>query len=405
MTIEDDPIKRQLQMTRAKARKLIATAEAEDRDFTADEATEFDQLEREMRRLGEEREAARARGDFDLVGRPLGRPANLDPAATVAFGQPLPEGRSFAELWGVRPKPGAFGAWLAATVRRDHQALAELRDGDFYSTQAGDGFLPRAALAELMDAALAASVVRSAGARVIPLEEGQNVGAVVQDHPTVGWRAEGQPFPESKPTVVPVTFAPKTAAVLSKVSVELAQDSPEAQQLVVRTVAQALAAELDRVALLGSGIGEEPRGLLNVDGVPTGPTAGPFADWGDLLQQVSRLASSNHPPGRPVMHPGLWAALNAVQDLEGRYKQPPQYLNAHLPAWQTTRLPAPTGATVVVNGEWRALLIGVRAEPRVQVLHERFADSGEVGVAAMMRADIRLARPQAFDVIEVGGGS
>ena len=50
-------------------------------------------------------------------------------------------------------------------------------------------------------------------------------------------------------------------------------------------------------------------------------------------------------------------------------------------------------------GEWRHLYVGMRTQIGITVLRERYADLGQVGFWAWMRADVQLAQPAAFDVV------
>jgi hypothetical protein len=52
-------------------------------------------------------------------------------------------------------------------------------------------------------------------------------------------------------------------------------------------------------------------------------------------------------------------------------------------------------------GDWSQLLSDQRLDLNVQVLSERYAEVGQIGIVANWRGDIQLARPRAFAVFRV----
>ena len=55
-------------------------------------------------------------------------------------------------------------------------------------------------------------------------------------------------------------------------------------------------------------------------------------------------------------------------------------------------------ATDLFVGDWSKLLIGQRLQLTIQVLTERYADNGQIGIVAHWRGDGQPARPAAFAV-------
>lgn len=49
-------------------------------------------------------------------------------------------------------------------------------------------------------------------------------------------------------------------------------------------------------------------------------------------------------------------------------------------------------------GDFREMIIGQRLDFSVQVLQERYAELGQIGLLLTWRGDIQLARPRAFAV-------
>jgi HK97 family phage major capsid protein len=50
----------------------------------------------------------------------------------------------------------------------------------------------------------------------------------------------------------------------------------------------------------------------------------------------------------------------------------------------------------IILGGFESLVIGIRSVMDIQVLNERFADTGQVGFLATMRADTALYQPKSF---------
>lgn len=50
----------------------------------------------------------------------------------------------------------------------------------------------------------------------------------------------------------------------------------------------------------------------------------------------------------------------------------------------------------VFTADWTRLLVGVRTGPQIQVLAERYPDTGQMGFVCWWRGDVGVARPEAF---------
>ena len=55
-----------------------------------------------------------------------------------------------------------------------------------------------------------------------------------------------------------------------------------------------------------------------------------------------------------------------------------------------------TNMADVFAGDWSQLLVGQRLGFTIQILQERYAEFGQVGILATWRGDIQPARPRAF---------
>ena len=95
-------------------------------------------------------------------------------------------------------------------------------------------------------------------------------------------------------------------------------------------------------------------------------------------------------------------------DTLGQPLEAPSYVS-DIPTYETNQVPnnltqgtAKEIASEVFVGRWSDLLIGVRPTlgVRLRQLNERFADNLQIGLLAWLRADIAVAHPQSFSVIQ-----
>ncbi|MFC3613564.1 phage major capsid protein [Lutimaribacter marinistellae] len=299
-----------------------------------------------------------------------------------------------------RYKGLSLGRYLRAMVtgpetELERRALSEGTDS------AGGYTTPVELSAQLIDATRAASVCVRAGARTVPLTSDSNVIARVASDPVPAWRLEAGAVAESDPTFDAVTLAPKSLAVRMRISHELMQDSLNLETELPRVVAAVMAAELDRVCLLGSGSAPEPRGVANTSGIGTTAVGSALTSYGNLVTARTGILSANCGPLTAfVMHPrdeGTFTGLTATDD------QPlmaPKAV-AEIPWLTTTSIPTDGGSgsdeSTIIAGNFNRLLIGIRQEIRVEVLKlGSWATNLQYDLIAHMRADVAVEQAGAF---------
>ena len=74
----------------------------------------------------------------------------------------------------------------------------------------------------------------------------------------------------------------------------------------------------------------------------------------------------------------------------------PRYMSNTIPSY--TQGTMSNVATDLFVADWSQLLVGQRLGLTIQVLTERYVDTGEIGIVAHWRGDIQPARPAAFAV-------
>lgn len=186
--------------------------------------------------------------------------------------------------------------------------------------------------------------------------------------------------------------------------------TPAASDAITGELTQAIALELDRAALRGSGVAPVPLGLRNQPGVELRPVGGANGSaptgYGDLVRAIAALRGRNVSPNAVLHSPRTAETYALMADTTGQPLQPPAYLQG-LSYLETSQVPndlttgTSTDTSEVYVGRWSDLLIGVRPSigVRVRQLNERYADNMQVGLLAWLRADVQLAHPESFSIL------
>ncbi len=189
-----------------------------------------------------------------------------------------------------------------------------------------------------IDLARAKSVVTAAGAQTVVLPDGYNQGRMAKllTDPDVQFTPEGGTIPESEMTFGIQSIRLRKITCLVSASRELIEYGDNAAQLIQQTLQNALGAEMDRVALLGDGAGEEPTGLANMDGIGSITGVGDV-NYDDILNAVKTVRNAFHEPTGAIWSPGTDYELAILKDSnDGQYLNPPRGYDA-LPKYTTTK--------------------------------------------------------------------
>lgn len=367
--------------------------------------------------LAEERAYAAVEADMEEQARRApGQGANADPYSGLSFG---PTNRTVQRDYLTATEPLTGWVERRESVSADERSLgigravrglalgrwdgaeAEQRVMGTGTGSAGGYVVPTFLSAQILDAARAASVVVQAGASTFPLTTDETTVAKITGDPSAAWRAEHAPIPESDIVLGQVTFRPKALACITRVSRELMEDGQAVEETVRNSIAQAIASEFDRAALLGSGVAPEPQGVFNDPGVTqTALDASP--DYDDLVDAAGRVEDNNHTATAFVYAPRTGRTIGKLKTTDGQYVTAPASLDG-IQRLRTTKVPVNLGvgvnASLIVSGDFPQLFFGVRTELQITILTEKYADVGEIGILSWFRGDIAVARPEAFDVI------
>jgi HK97 family phage major capsid protein len=379
MNPEINRLHERLEAIEAQALAIKAEAERQGRPLTPDEMTRVQELFVQFDRTEAELRLAMPRQRQTDPGEPGGRV----PGETAGRHAPG-GGEHYALADGRIIKAYRPGDRLADDGPRERQPFnlaryaAAMWSGDWSRcrpelevmaqqhgmTGASGGFMvPEAVSREIVDLARARSRAIQAGVRTVAMPEPVTKLAKVLNDPTVHWRPELHPIPQSTITFGEVVLEAKTAGAIILASEELLQDAPNADALFRRLLAEALAAEMDRAVFAGTG-GDQPLGILNNPAVPDFPINGKFT-YDAVINAITALQLLNGDPDTIVTSPqvaGSIAKLKTGISGDNTPLQPPK-------AWLdlnrivSNRLPAGAGSPSnypAILGGFEEVVLGIR---------------------------------------------
>lgn len=434
-------LKQKMTDTWERGKVILDRAEAAKRDLTPAEEAEFRKLNEDLDAIGQqiqattEREAneASVRALFaEIEGRAPGAGGGSSSREFVRASDLLPatvtRGQSFNDHPIVKRSIETSTVQDQAVIGQ-HGGLANLIRS--MSTTSGSAVVPTVWAGSIIDRARNMSAVIQAGAHVVPMEaKVVQIGRLTGD-PTAAFRAEQSAITASDPTFDNVTLTATTMNTLVKGSLEWFQDAENSEEVVRNAIAQAMALQLDKVALYG---GTNIGGVdLTAATVPTGvlaelntsaatsvlPSSGPATNgttqtagsfWNEILDTVYTPTDYNEQPNALIWNSKAARMYAKAYDTTGQPLQIPSDVSS-LRRFVSNQIPSYTQGTMtsvatdVFCGDWSQLLIGQRLGLTVQVLSELYAATGEIGILATWRGDVAVARPRAFSVFRAIKGA
>lgn len=283
-------------------------------------------------------------------------------------------------------------------------------------TDSAGGFtVPTLLMPGILDALVPASSLLSAGAAIVPVDASAEGGKTynwpaVSTLPTAAWRSENGAVSESDPVFRNVQATPRSLAFMFKVSRELLADSMGLEDALRRAIAAAFAKELDRAGLRGSGSAPEPRGVLNTSGIQSvtngtnGASLASSIKWANLMTAVQSILGADAPmPTAAIMAPRSLVGFGNLADSTGQPLQRPSTIGS-MRFIATSQVPVnltvgtSNDCTEVYVGDFTTVKFLLRERPSIQLLMERFADTGQLGFVCHVRADVVVTYPAALAV-------
>jgi HK97 family phage major capsid protein len=272
---------------------------------------------------------------------------------------------------------------------------------------AGGWLIPTPLSLDVIDLARAQTRVLQAGARTIPMTSKTLDMARLEKDAVPTWKIENQSATPSDLQLGRLTLTAHTLVALVKLSVELAEDAPNAPSLIEHSFAESLALALDYAALRGDPTvagQDQPRGILNTPGVTLTPAGGALTDYSLFSQAAQTLAAANAPATEAIgiiCHPRTPGTLDRLKDTQNNpLRQPESW--GRMNKFGTTQVPVNLGAgtneSEAYVAVWSALYIGMRTDLMVELSREA-ADSTnsafrdlQVWLRAYLRADVLVSR-------------
>lgn len=292
------------------------------------------------------------------------------------------------------------GRWPGADPER--RAMSE------GTLTAGGYAVPTLLSAQLIDLARSRARVLEAGAQLAPMAGPTIDVAKWAGDPTAAWKAEGAQITASDATLGSVRLQAKALAGLVVASRELVEDADpiSLDQALRDAFAAEFARTIDVGALYGTGVAPQPRGIKNTSAITQtsmGTNGGALTNHDPLVNAVAAVRAANEEPTAAIMAPRTAKSVALLKATDNQPLTAPSYLDG-VTVLESANVPVnltvgtSTTASDIFTADWRQLIVGVRTELSVQVLTERYSETGQIGFLAWWRGDIAVARPAAFHI-------
>ena len=259
-------------------------------------------------------------------------------------------------------------------------------------------------------------VIRSLGAIVLSGLQGNVDIPGRASSSQLYWVGESQAGTQSEATFRHVPLRPKTAMAYSMMSrLMLLQSSLDMEQLIRNEFVKVMALGIDRVAIAGTGINNEPRGILNLAGigtVPLGPNGG-APTYSSIIALMSEIEIDDADIGElnflanPLAKSRLMLTPKQANGQEGNFilPEPGQSLIGYRLAC-TNQVPrnltkgSGTNLSALIFGNFTDLVIGEWGSPEVLVNpYGSGFTSGDVAIRIMQTVDIAFRQVVSFAAI------
>ncbi len=308
------------------------------------------------------------------------------------------------------PKPGALGVGeaLRGIAGVGGRRAAEIRAALSGGSGAAGGFtLPDDMFEHIVTLTSHAQTMVKAGARVVEVLHDDLTIPRVLSMPTPAWRLENGAVAESDPTFEQAKLTPRSLAVMVKVSRELLEDGFEIDKALTTILVGAVAQEIDRGILRGTGTAPEPLGLLSRAPINdlTSTALHVLDTYRPLNDAIWQLRGDPFPsqPNAYIVGFPLAAILDGMTDIDRQPLQMPQTL-ADMPRFTAKALAYAAGDPFIDGyaaaiGDFSQMLIGWKNGIRVELLRELYAGTGQVAFVVHVRVGMELLNRWSFRVL------
>jgi len=265
--------------------------------------------------------------------------------------------------------------------------------------------------ARLIDLARNRSVVNQAGAVTIQMQNPTLRLVRLTSDPSAEWVPESGEITESEWTLAPINLRAQTIAVLCRSSLELMEDAENAGEQIVNSMSAAIALAVDRVALLGDGVGM-PRGLDLCDGInkiSMGTNGAALTSYDEFSNAVEDVADHNGEAGAVIFAPRTFYTLDRLKAATTNQPLVPPQSFIDLRKFVTNQIGiadtqgTASNASKSFIGDFKNVLYGIRKQLEVEITRQggtkTFAKC-EALIRCRMRLDVAVLRENHFTKIE-----
>ena len=276
--------------------------------------------------------------------------------------------------------------------------FSELNDIEVKAAGEGIGALGGWLISEsvssrLIDLARNKSTVMQAGAYTIQMPTPEMRLVKLTSDPTAHWVAEHQAITASDWQLEPVNLKATSLGCLVETSIELLEDAKNSGAQIENAMASAIALEMDRAALFGSGVAQ-PSGLDVLAGVLTinkGTNGATITTYNDFSNACEDIATVNGQATSVIMAPRTFYTIDRLKQgttndpLVGpaSYQALKKFVTNQIPINQTQGTSA--AASMAFVGDFKQMLFGIRKSMEVE-----FNKSGGATTFAKCEVQIRL---------------
>lgn len=246
------------------------------------------------------------------------------------------------------------------------------------------------------------SATLSAGMRTINLQEkvGKNSFTRVETAPEASFYSELATISDSSMTFSSLDFNLRAVIVQVPVSKQLMEGSMNIGNILDVELRKAIAQEIDRVSMYGTGTGE-PLGLANLANIQKLDLASVMPTNFDYLIDSSKLLFDENfnKPQFSITSPGFWALQSKFKNSQGDYLSMPSSLNDHT-LLQTSKIPVATNITEAFTGNFENLVLGIQKNLEIEVFRSNQTKDYSHIVQASMLCDLGVERDKSFVHVE-----
>lgn len=399
---------------------ILSAVESEKRGLTADEKRSLDDLKKKIDGIDETLTVANEirdlhQGDEKTMKHPGESRSSAGPRLAEGEFRALTREERFSDYVQSQGNsdetPLSMGRTVRGMVIGDWSGAEAERRSMSESTGGVGGWLVSPGLSgQIIDLARNKTAVIRAGARTLPMEAPEVTLAKVTAGPTAYWRAENVAITESEMGFVPIKMKAVSLGCIARLSLELFEDVDGLTGSVEDAMSSAIALELDRAALLGSGVGE-PRGLYNTTGVNAysmGDNGAVLSNYDPFSLACEYIADANGTAGSVIYSPRTAGKIDRLKDSTNQPLVAPESFKG-LSKFSTNQVPitqtqgTATTSSFSAVGDFSQMVIGMRTRLVLEASRVSGTDTFakmQVLIRAYIRADVAVLRPSFFSLVK-----